>query len=258
LLAYGSVLQVVLGGLYKPRLYIPSTAPLLPINYLHLPADMSSVKASVPRYLYTERLVLELFDHSIPEHYECLWSMNSPTAHARMGDFGIRTLAEFDAINGATHLAGAYCEGMVPDFDFYYILRMGDEDGPVVREVSIAQRGASVPPGIGWCVLEAYIEKGYATEGAKEFLRYRREDFGLQEIMTWPGAMDRESRRVAQKLGFIEGGTLRSKEEPGIVDVVYILAGTKFPLDKEFTISSVRNYCSSEEPEETFREKEIG
>jgi hypothetical protein len=40
--------------------------------------------------------------------------------------------------------------------------------------------------------------------------------------------------------------------------VVYILPGMKFPVDKEFTISSVRNYFSSEEPEETFCEKEIG
>jgi hypothetical protein len=156
LLAYGSVLQVILWGLYKPRLYIPSTAPLLPINFCACLPNMSSVRASVPRYLYTEHRVLELIDYSIPEHYECLLgSMNSPTAHARMGDFGIRTPAEFDAINGATGLAGAYCQGMVPDFDFYYILRMGDEDGPMIGEVSIAQRGASVPPGIGWCVLEA-------------------------------------------------------------------------------------------------------
>ena len=115
-----------------------------------------------------------------------------------------------------------------------------------------------MPPGIGWCVLEAYMGKGYAPEGAKEFLRLLRENFGLQEIMTWPGATNRESRRVAQKLGFIGGGTVRSKEEPGKVDVVCILPGMKFPLNKEFTISSVLNYCSSEEPEETFREKEIG
>jgi RimJ/RimL family protein N-acetyltransferase len=196
------------------------------------------MKASVPRYLCTERLVLELFNHSIPERYECLLgSMNSPIAHARMGDFGIRTPAEFDALNGATRLTGTYCQGMVPDFDFYYILRIGDEDGPMIGGVSIAQRGVSVPPGIGWCVLEAYMGKGYATEGAKEFPRYLREDFGLQEFMTWPGATNRESRRVAEKLGFIEGGTVRLKEEQGKVDVVYILPGMKFPLDKDLTIS---------------------
>ena len=55
--------------------------------------------------------------------------------------------------------------------------------------------------------------------------------------MTWPGATNRESRRVAEKLGFIEGGTVRLKEEQGKVDVVYILPGMKFPLDKDLTIS---------------------
>jgi hypothetical protein len=73
--------------------------------------NMSSMRASVPRYFHTKRLVLELFDHSIPEHYECLLgSMNSPTAHARMGDFRVRTPAEFDALNDATRLTGAYCQ----------------------------------------------------------------------------------------------------------------------------------------------------
>jgi RimJ/RimL family protein N-acetyltransferase len=72
------------------------------------------------------------------------------------------------------------------------------------------------------------MSKGYATEAAREFLRYLREDFGLQEIMVWPGSTNRESRRVAQKLGFVEGGNVRSVEEPGKVDVVYVLPGTKF------------------------------
>lgn len=42
---------------------------------------------------------------------------------------------------------------------------------------------------------------------------------------------------MAHKLGSIEVGTVRSKEEPGKVDVVYILPGMKFPLDKDLTIS---------------------
>lgn len=187
------------------------------------------MRDSVPKYLYTERLVLELFDHGIPEHYECLLgSINNPTAYARMGDFGLRTPAEFDALNAATRLTVASAKGMVPDFDFYYIPRIGDKDGPMIGGVSVAQRGASVPPDIGWCLLEAYMGKGYATEAGKEFLRYLREDFGLQEIMVWPGSTNRESRRVAEKLGFIEGGSVTSVEQPGKVDVVYVLPGMKF------------------------------
>jgi hypothetical protein len=55
--------------------------------------------------------------------------------------------------------------------------------------------------------------------------------------MTWPGATNRESRRVAQKPGFIEGGTVRSKEEPGKADVVYILPGMTLTFDKKLAIS---------------------
>jgi RimJ/RimL family protein N-acetyltransferase len=193
------------------------------------------MKDSVPKYLYTKRLVLELFDHGVPEHYECLLgSMNNPTAHARMGDFGIRTPAEFDALNAATRLTGAHCRGMVADLDIYYILRIGDRNGPMIGGVSVAQRGASVPPDIGWCILEAYMGKGYATEAAREFLRYLREDLGLQEIMVWPGATNRESCRVAEKLGFVKGGSVRSAEEPGKTDVAYVLPGMKF---KDLTLS---------------------
>jgi RimJ/RimL family protein N-acetyltransferase len=145
-----------------------------------------------------------------------------------MGDFGIKTPAEFDALNAGTRLTGTSAQGIVPDFDFYYILRIGDKNGPMIGGVSVVQRGASVPPDMGWCILEAYMGKGYATEAGKEFLRYLRQDFGLQEIMVWPGSTNRESCRVAEKLGFVEGGKAASVEEPGKVDVVHVLPGMKF------------------------------
>lgn len=35
--------------------------------------------------------------------------------------------------------------------------------------------------------------------------------------MVWPGSTNRESRRVADKLGFVEAGNVRLAEEPGKV-----------------------------------------
>lgn len=196
------------------------------------------MRAAVPRYLHTERLVLELFDYDNPLHYECLLaSMNNPTAHARMGDFGIRTPAEFDVVNHATRLTGTYCQGFIADFDFYYILRLGSKDGPMIGGVSVAQRSPSVPPDIGWCVIEEYMGKGYAAEGAKEFLRYLREDFGLQEIMVSPGSTNRESRRVAEKLGFVVGGDFSFKDLPGEVEVAYVLPGMEFTSERYLGLS---------------------
>lgn len=148
-----------------------------------------------------------------------------------MGDFGITTPAQFDVVNLATRLSRTYCQGLDPDFDFYYLLRIGDKNGPLAGGISLAQRSASVPPDIGWCILEKYMGKGYATEAAREFVRYLQEDFGLNTIICWPGSTNRESRRVAEKLGLVEAGTLQSKEEPGTFDVVYALPGMKLHFD---------------------------
>jgi RimJ/RimL family protein N-acetyltransferase len=198
---------------------------------------MASMKATVPQYLYTERLVLELFDRNSPEHYEgYIASVNNPTAYANMGDFGLKTKADIDALLDATRLSPAYCKGMVADVDIQYNLRLGSKDGPIIGGVTLASRSASVPPDIGWCMIELYIGKGYATEGARELLRYFREDFGLQEIMSWPGSENPASCRVAEKLGFVNGGCTRVKGEEGL-NAVYILPGMTFKPEGDITLS---------------------
>ena len=187
---------------------------------------MASLRASLPPILYTNRLVLELFDYS-ETHYTCLLAaMNTPTAHVNMGDYGIRTPAQFDALNSATRLSPSACEGRIPDTDVYYLLRMGDKSGPLMGAVSLAQRAASTPPDMGWCILEEFMGKSYAAEAGKELLRLAREDLGVKEIMTWPGTENRRSIRVAQKIGFVEGGNIRTSD--GRQHVVYILSGMVF------------------------------
>ena len=66
--------------------------------------------------------------------------------------------------------------------------------------------------------------KGYATEAAKEFLRAAREEMGIKDVCTWPEETNRESNRVMEKLGFVEGGTVRVREEGKEVPV-WILPG---------------------------------
>jgi RimJ/RimL family protein N-acetyltransferase len=137
-------------------------------------------------------------------------------------------------MNKATRLAGVYCQGLISDLDFFYILRIGGKDGSLIGSISLQQRNKAVPPDIGWCLLESFMGKGYATEGAQRIPRYLREDFGLHEVMAWPGLTNRESCRVVQKIGLVEGGLVRSKET-GENDMVYILPGMHF--DSNITIS---------------------
>lgn len=187
---------------------------------------MASLKASLPTFIYTNRLVLELFDYS-EAHYICLLAaMNSPTAHANMGDYGIRTPAQFDALNSATRLSPSACEGRVPDTDVYYLLRLGQKTGPLMGAVSMAQRAASTPPDLGCCVLEQFMGQGYAAEAGKELLRLAREELGVKQIITWPGTKNQRSNRVAQKIGFVEGGSIETND--GGLNVVYVLPGMKF------------------------------
>ena len=187
---------------------------------------MASLRASLPTFLYTNRLTLELFDYS-ETHYNCLLAaMNSPTAHANMGDYGIRTPAQFDALNAATRLSPSTCGGRIADTDVYYLLRKGQESGPLVGAVSLAQRGRSKPPDVGWCILEQFMGHAYAAEAGEEVLRLFREDLGVREIITWPGAKNQRSIRVAQKIGFVEGGSIRTSD--GGVNLVYILPGMVF------------------------------
>lgn len=187
---------------------------------------MASLKASLPPFLYTSRLVLELFDYS-ETHYNCLLAaMNTPTAHINMGDYGIRTPAQFDALNSATRLSPSACAGRIPDTDVYYLLRLRQKSGPLMGAVSLAQRAASTPPDMGWCILEQFMGQAYAAEAGKELLRLAREELGVKEIITWPGAENQRSIRVAQKIGFVEGGTVEARD--GGLNTVYVLPGVVF------------------------------
>lgn len=187
---------------------------------------MGSLKARLPQFLRTDRLVLELFDYSAA-HYNCLLNaMNSPAAHSRMGDFGIRTPEQFDAMNRGSRLHSKTIHGLDSDIDVYYILRLGEETGPLIGGVSLMQRAVSTPPDLGWALLEEYHGKGYASEAARELLRFAREDMRVEEVIAWPGVTNQQSQRVAQKAGLVRGGEIKDQE--GNLTVLYMLPGMKF------------------------------
>ena len=202
---------------------------------------MTSLKAALPTHLYTERLVLDLFDYS-EAHYECLLAaMNSPTAHANMGDYGIRTPAQFDALNAATRLSSSTCGGRISDTDVYYLLRLDQSSGPLMGAVSMQQRAATTPPDLGWCILERFMGQGYAVEAGKELLRMAREDLGVKEIITWPGSENQRSNRVAQKIGFVEGGLVYTKDAG--LNMVYILPEMKFDSSMALSLWGEEKYA---------------
>jgi RimJ/RimL family protein N-acetyltransferase len=184
---------------------------------------MGSLKECLPKRLQTTRLFLELFDHS-DAHYECFFeAMNSKTAHATMGDYGIRTRSQFDSLCKATRLFSHVCQGRNIDEDIIYFARLKEKPQSLIGLVSLGQRSESAPPDIGWAVLEKFFGHGYAPEAARELLRLCQELLGIKEIMAWPGESNWGSVRTAQKVGFTDGGTILDKD--GVRHSVYVLPG---------------------------------
>ena len=68
--------------------------------------------------------------------------------------------------------------------------------------------------------------QGYAAEAGEELLRLAREELGVKEIVSWPGTKNQRSIRVAQKIGFVEGGDIKTSD--GTLIVVYVLPGMVF------------------------------
>lgn len=60
---------------------------------------------------------------------------------------------------------------------------------------------------IGWRLAAAHHGKGYATEAAREALRYGFEELGLDEIVALTIPANAPSRRVMEKLGMVRDET---------------------------------------------------
>ena len=194
---------------------------------------MPHVQDVAPKYLHTERLTLELFDQDDREHGEfAIEIINSRTTIERLGDLGIKTPEQFKEMNKSTLLI----DPIELKETFMYLLRIGGPDGPLAGGVSLGQHTRSIPPDIGWVMHEKYMGKGYATEAAKEYLRFLTEDFGLKgNVVTWPSEGNRQSNRVAEKLGFVDGGMVNNGDKEGTKVAILILPGMK-KMDENATI----------------------
>jgi RimJ/RimL family protein N-acetyltransferase len=54
---------------------------------------------------------------------------------------------------------------------------------------------------VGWRLARSAWGRGYATEAARESLRFGFEDRGLDEILSWTTVANERSRRVMERLG---------------------------------------------------------
>lgn len=124
---------------------------------------------------------------------------------------------------------------LVPQMIAYIItlksaLHLSGSDQELMGVVTLAQRSNQLPPDIGWSFLPAYMGKGYATEAAGALLSFVQEEWEL-EVCALPDLGNRASERVAEKLGFVEGGVVRGWDslegEPEMIPVMVLRGMTR-------------------------------
>ncbi|KAK4494455.1 hypothetical protein PRZ48_014753 [Zasmidium cellare] len=151
-----------------------------------------------------------------------------------MGDYGIKTPQQFDKVLVSSRIRpAAFPEPVIVDTDPYYMLHLGNRQGPLIGAISFAQRDPLAPPDIGWCLLDTYHRQGYASEAAIEVLRMLKEDLGVKDIICWPGKNNVASQKTAKRVGSVGEG--RAKNVKGEDVLVYVLPGMHF--DSDLTLS---------------------
>lgn len=86
-----------------------------------------------------------------------------------------------------------------------YLLNDNGEDA-LIGNVNMAFRPEMSCPDLGYAILPAYHGQGYATEAARESLRFWHEEVGVKDIFAGTAKENVKSQNVVKRLGFVEGG----------------------------------------------------
>jgi ribosomal-protein-alanine N-acetyltransferase len=97
------------------------------------------------------------------------------------------------------------------DFEMNRIHHFALDDGALVGAMGLMMKGNGIAE-IGYWIGVPFWGRGYATEAAREVLRYGFEDCGLHRIFAGYFTRNAASGRVMEKIGMKYEGTLRHHE----------------------------------------------
>ena len=168
---------------------------------------MCSIPESPFPIIYTERLFLRAFDPSLPSDYDAALSLyGSEYALRTFGDRGLHTNEDVDA-RCAKLRPRPPASTPFPSHPLHLIY-LRDSPDTLVGLTSLFHRHPLPYPDLGYFINEPYINNGYATEAGKAALKWWTEEMHVETI--WAGIFDTHygSQRVAEKIGFVEGGVI--------------------------------------------------
>lgn len=104
----------------------------------------------------------------------------------------------------------------------HYIVRLSQEKGNDIRtpglaigSVAVFCRQSDMPAELGYALFGSYHGQGFATEAVGEVLRHLRQDLGVKDVCALVRPTNIKSRRVLEKLGFNEKGSINMLGQPG-------------------------------------------
>lgn len=214
--------------------------------------DLPYTSSLIPKNLYTDRLTLVSFERSPEQFAAVLAAVNSPTAHQRMGDAGLRTPEDWNVISRRSRFRTPPFGANGAADSLIYLIHLGHQNptGEIIGMIGISQRAVGsriLPPDMGWVLMEGHMEKGYATEAAREVLRWATQDFGVKELIVYLSETNKQSNHVAEKLGFVVGGRIADTDSPGKFHTLLMLPGME-----RIEVNEGMNFKLSEEDKKKY------
>ncbi|KIW22903.1 uncharacterized protein PV07_11151 [Cladophialophora immunda] len=170
---------------------------------------MSSSEPTFP-IIYTERLQLRVFDPARPSDYDAVLGIyDSDFIRRTVGNPGLHARDDVDTRCAKFHPRPKDVDPAAPfpTHPWHLIYLRGTDT--LVGVISLFHRHPLPYPDLGYAVVEGHMNRGYATEAGKAALRWWTEEMCVRDI--WAAAFDTNvvSHRVAQKIGFVDGGSIR-------------------------------------------------
>lgn len=202
--------------------------------------SMSAEAFQFPPILYTERLTLTLADFTKEadeqQFTDLLKTMMGEILNLSPEDAAKRAVGSFDFYRSHGRLQPKFVNGCKASQGAIWLVRLGanSPQGKCIGASYVIQR--SVIPDQSWILFPEYRGKGYATESAKEVLRYFQDELGLRDLMAVVHPGSPKSPDVAARVGYIpvEGGL---KHVDGVTKLLLYILPTAAPLPKDLVFS---------------------
>jgi hypothetical protein len=194
---------------------------------------MGDMQGHFTKELYSERLTYTLLDVKNNEDLEFGIDLFNDSGYGVLSPKGYWDKETFAKLAYSIMLTPSDCSGQHINHIPLYTVRIGNNTSGIrIGIINICRRVSNIPVDLGYVIAKQYRQKGYGSEAAKRILEYWTMEFGLKEICLVTAESNTVSQRVAEKIGFVEGGWVSSD---GSTLKAYILPGMEKLEGQTFT-----------------------